>query len=122
VLEHLNAEMSAAQQLSSIGARQRSCPSSWMGSNEGGNDVPMIATSTNCVTGSPIPVGTSPMAFGLFIQPKAIFAGTPGSPNCHGKSVSALAKKYKGIAAAAHALGASSVSALQEGIRAFCNG
>jgi len=29
------------------------------------------------------------------------FAGTPGKANCHGKSVSALAKQYGGLAAAA---------------------
>ena len=47
-------------------------------------------------------------------------AGTPGQANCHGKSVSALAKQFGGIHAAASALGFSSVAALQDGLKAFC--
>ena len=47
-------------------------------------------------------------------------AGTPGRANCHGKSVSALAKQFGGIDAAASALGFSSVAALQDGLKAFC--
>jgi hypothetical protein len=31
-------------------------------------------------------------------------AGTPGKPNCHGKTVSALAQQYGGLDAAAAAL------------------
>jgi len=89
--------------------------------NQSDNTVSVIDTATNTVIGSPIPVGNVPSAFGLFIQPVPTFAGTPGSPNCHGKSVAALAQKYGGLAAAADALGAPSVSALQDGIRAFCN-
>jgi hypothetical protein len=48
------------------------------------------------------------------------FAGTPGRPNCHGKSVSALAQQYGGLDAAAAALGFPSVQALQDAIREFC--
>jgi Beta-propeller repeat len=48
------------------------------------------------------------------------FAGTPGKANCHGKSVSALAQQYGGLAAAAAALGFPSVQALQDAIREFC--
>jgi len=55
-------------------------------------------------------------------QSKPAFAGTPGSPNCHGQSVSALAQKNGGMAAAATALGFTSVSALQSAITAFCSG
>jgi len=47
-------------------------------------------------------------------------AGTPGRANCHGKSVSALARQFGGIDAAASALGFSSVAALQEGLETFC--
>jgi hypothetical protein len=47
-------------------------------------------------------------------------AGTPGQANCHGKSVSALARQFRGISAAASALGFSSVAALQDGLKAFC--
>src|SRR5262249_36636418 len=48
------------------------------------------------------------------------FAGTPGRPNCHGESVSALAHQFGGLDAAASALGFPSVQALQDAIRAFC--
>jgi probable HAF family extracellular repeat protein len=48
------------------------------------------------------------------------FAGTPGTPNCHGKSVSALVREFGGPEAAASTLGFPSVQALQEAIRAFC--
>jgi len=51
-----------------------------------------------------------------------IFASTPGKPNCFGQSISALARQYGGLNAAAAALGYPSVRALQEGIMAFCEG
>jgi FG-GAP repeat len=54
----------------------------------------------------------------VFAQP--VFAGTPGKSNCHGQSVSALARQYKGLNAAAAALGYADVSALQGAIMAFC--
>jgi len=47
-------------------------------------------------------------------------AGTPGQANCHGESVAALAHQFGGLHAAASALGFSSVKALQEAFRAFC--
>jgi uncharacterized repeat protein (TIGR03803 family) len=53
---------------------------------------------------------------------KPIFAGTPGKPNCIGKSVSALARQYGGLNAAAEALGYPSVRALQRAIMDFCEG
>jgi hypothetical protein len=56
----------------------------------------------------------------VFAQP--VFAGTPGKANCHGKSVSALARQFGGLNRAAAALGFDSVSALQEAIMAFCGG
>ena len=48
------------------------------------------------------------------------FAGVPGDPNCHGKTVSALTKLYGGMAGAATALGYQSESALQAAIWAWC--
>jgi len=51
-----------------------------------------------------------------------IFAGTPGKPNCFGQSVSALARQYGGLNAAAAALGYPSVRALQKAIMDFCEG
>ena len=47
-------------------------------------------------------------------------AGTPGQANCHGKTVSGLAHQFRGMEAAASALGASSVGALQDAINLFC--
>jgi uncharacterized repeat protein (TIGR03803 family) len=49
------------------------------------------------------------------------FAGTPRTPNCRGKSVSALAQQYGDLTAAA-ALGFSRVPVLQNAITAFCAG
>src|SRR5215470_11885649 len=76
------------------------------------NTVSVIDTATNTVV-STIPVGSAPDAFGIFIRPAPIlgptFAGTPGSPNCQGKSVSALATKFGGLDAAAAALRFSNV-------------
>jgi hypothetical protein len=46
--------------------------------------------------------------------------GTPGEPNCHGQSISALAHQFGGIDAAASTLGFSSVGQLQAGFALFC--
>ena len=48
-------------------------------------------------------------------------AGIPGEPNCHEESASALARQFRGIDAAASTLGFSSVRALQDSFKAFCN-
>jgi hypothetical protein len=56
----------------------------------------------------------------VFAQP--LFAGTPGKANCHGQSVSALARQYGGMNGAAAALGYAGVSALQNAILMFCGG
>jgi YVTN family beta-propeller protein len=90
--------------------------------NQLANTVSVIATASDTVTGSPIPVGQSPVAFGKFMQPlpAPTFAGTPGFSNCHGQSVAALAQQFGGLNAAAAALGFPSVQALQAAIRAFC--
>ncbi len=47
-------------------------------------------------------------------------AGTPGQANCHGRTISAMAEEFGGIDASALTLGYSSVSALQDGVRVFC--
>jgi hypothetical protein len=49
------------------------------------------------------------------------FGGTPGAANCHGKSVSELAKTFGGMPDAASALGYASVADLQAGVDAFCS-
>jgi YVTN family beta-propeller protein len=90
--------------------------------NQGSGFVSVIATASNAVVAT-IRVGVFPSAFGLFIgPPKAEFAGTPGQANCHDKSVSALARHYGGMSAAARALDYASVDALQEAIATYCNG
>jgi len=47
-------------------------------------------------------------------------AGTPGRANCHGTSVSALARQFGSFSAASVALGFSSVETLQDEVRGFC--
>jgi YVTN family beta-propeller protein len=92
--------------------------------NEFSNTVSVIDAGTNAVTAT-IPVGNSPIAFGVFIQPAMPgpkFAGIPGTPNCYGQSVAALAQQYNGLNAAAAALGYSSVTTLQNTILAYCGG
>jgi YVTN family beta-propeller protein len=86
-----------------------------------GNIVSVIDTGTNTVLGT-IAVGTNPYAFGTFIQPLPVFAGTPGTPNCQGTSVSALANKYGGLNSAAAAFGFAKVQGMQDAIRVFCKG
>jgi YVTN family beta-propeller protein len=89
--------------------------------NVGSNTVSVIDTNDNTVSAT-IPVGSAPVAFGDFIQPAPRFAGTPGKANCHGQSVSALARQYGGLNAAAAALGYADMSALQSAIFTFCEG
>ena len=84
--------------------------------------VSVINTATNTVVGSPIRVGHFPNTFGLFIQPARTFAGTPGRADCQGKSVTALARHYGGLTAAAIARGYKNVAELQGAIRTYCNG
>jgi YVTN family beta-propeller protein len=85
--------------------------------NEVDNTVSVIDTATNTVVAA-LPVGHTPVAFGVFIQPR--FAGTPGKRQCHRKSVSALAETFGGLDAAAIALGFPTLQALQTAVHAFC--
>jgi hypothetical protein len=55
-----------------------------------------------------------------WVYTRSAFAGTPGKASCYAKSVSALLQQYKGLNAAAAALGFPSVRALQNAIREFC--
>lgn len=52
----------------------------------------------------------------------ATFSGTAGAANCIGKSVSALARQYGGLAHAAAALDYSGIQALQSAIATYCGG
>jgi hypothetical protein len=49
-----------------------------------------------------------------------LFAGTPGSSDCMGASVSALARQYGGIKRAAAELGFKTPDTLQDDISTFC--
>ena len=64
-------------------------------------------------------VGTFNMTFSLSGN-SIPEAGTPGQANCHEQTVSAMATQFGGMHAAAQTLGYSSVAALQDGIRVFC--
>lgn len=61
-------------------------------------------------------------AMNISVTGTAPFAGTPGKPNCIGKSVSTLARQYVGLDAAAAALDYPTMQALHEAITAFCRG
>ena len=86
-------------------------------------DVSVISRATDTVIAE-ISVGSNPIAFGLFIQPMTAkqFVGIPGKPNCFGQSVSALARQYGGLNAAAAALDYPTVRGLQQAIMDFCEG
>jgi hypothetical protein len=47
-------------------------------------------------------------------------AGTPGEPNCHGKSIAAMARQFGGSYVGAVTLGFSSEQALQDAFQLFC--
>jgi hypothetical protein len=73
--------------------------------------------------GTDIIGGNTPPTFNMafsFSSETVPEAGTPGRPNCHGQTISALAKKFGGIDSAASALGFSSVEALQDAFTLFC--
>jgi len=57
---------------------------------------------------------------GFLGDPAAAFAGKRGEANCKGKSISALARQYGSLAAAAAALKLPGVQALQQAIEQYC--
>jgi hypothetical protein len=73
--------------------------------------------------GADIVAGDTPPAFNMAFSLSGETVpdvGTPGQPNCHGQSISALAHQFGGIDAAASGLGFSSVRQLQAGFALFC--
>jgi hypothetical protein len=76
-----------------------------------------LKIGTDIVAGTPAPQFN--MTFSLTGETVPA-AGTPGQANCHGKSVSALAHQFGGLAGAASALGFSSVNELQQTLGEFC--
>jgi hypothetical protein len=77
-----------------------------------------LRIGTDIVDGNP--VQTFNMTFSL-TGDTVPAAGTPGQANCHGKTVSALARQFGGINGAALAFGASSVDAVQTAIGLYCD-
>jgi uncharacterized repeat protein (TIGR03803 family) len=100
---------------------------SFSGSDGGGTLASLISDASGALYGTTSGGGSAGLgtvfeiAGSGFVVP-VTFAGTPGKPNCHGKSVSALAQQYGGLNAAAAALGYPSVNALQDAITAYCGG
>jgi len=84
---------------------------------EQGYSVSLSSDGSTAIVGGPGDNLNTGAAW-VFAQP--VFAGAPGKANCHGKSVSALARQYGGLNGAAAALGYASVGALQEAILTFC--
>lgn len=85
--------------------------------NVANNTVSVIDTSTNMVV-AVLPVGRAPVAYGAFIQPR--FAGTRGTANCLGQSVSALAQTFGGLNRAAITLGFPTVVEMRTAVAAYC--
>jgi hypothetical protein len=82
------------------------------GSRLGLNDAGQVTFLASLADGREVIVRADPPTF----------AGTPGKANCHGQSVSALAKQFGGLNNAAAELGYPSVDALQNAIMEFCGG
>jgi hypothetical protein len=84
--------------------------------NVSGYTINAATTALTAISGSPFAAGSEPIS--VAVRPQ--FAGKPGETNCHGASISALAKQFGGLDAAAQAVGFVSVQAMQDAIRAFC--
>jgi hypothetical protein len=76
-----------------------------------------LRIGTDIIDGSPAPTFNMTFSLSGNTVPNA---GIPGQANCHGETVSALARQFGGMDAAAEALGFSSVADLQAGIGQFC--
>jgi len=76
-----------------------------------------LRIGTDVINGATPP--TFNMAFSLTGETVPT-TGTPGQPNCHGLTISALAQQFGDIDSAASALGFSSVRSLQNGFSLYC--
>jgi hypothetical protein len=88
-----------------------------LGNGPGGGGGAILDAATDKILVADLQTGNGEV---VILKVPSEFAGTPGKSNCHGKSVSALAKQYGGLNAAATALGFDSVGALQGAIEEFC--
>jgi YVTN family beta-propeller protein len=84
------------------------------------NTVSVIDPVSQSVVAT-ILVGNGPFAFGNFIQPGPLFAGTLGQRNCVRVSLATLTTRWGGPVAAAAALGYRNYGALRTAIRAYCS-
>src|SRR6266566_1921160 len=75
-----------------------------------------LRIGTDIIAGDPPTFNMTFSLTGATIQA----AGTPGQANCHGETISVLTEQFGSLAAAASALGFSSVQALQNSFKAFC--
>jgi hypothetical protein len=88
-----------------------------------GYSVALSGDGDTAIVGGPFDDPQPPPGFpagAAWVFAKPVFAGTPGKENCHGHSVSALARQFGGLNNAAAALGFPSVQALQDAIKTFC--
>jgi len=97
----------------------------WTADTNGQVNKVDIASGTVLQSWSSSGVAGFHAAAGLSVKGEIIvsnpqFNGTPGKADCHGKSVSALAKQFGGLNAAATALGFPGVQQLQNAIKTFC--
>jgi hypothetical protein len=81
-----------------------------------------VALSADGITAMVGGYGDNGFAGAAWVYTEPRFAGAPGHANCYGRSVSSLARQFRGLNAAAAALGFLGVPALQNAILAFCGG
>jgi len=77
-----------------------------------------LRIGTDIIGSDAPPAPTFNMAFSLSGAFQS--AGTPGQPDCDDVTISGLAEQFGSVPAAESALGFSSVKALQNSFRAFC--
>jgi hypothetical protein len=82
-----------------------------------GSSVALSADGITAIVGG---YGDNGFAGAAWVYTQPRFVGTPGHANCYGRSVSALARQFRGLNAAAAAMGFPSLPALQNAILAFC--
>jgi FG-GAP repeat len=93
-------------------------PGSLPGGAEQGTSVAISGDGNTVLSGGP--VDNDGVGAAWIFRQHRVFAGSPGEGNCSGQSVSALARQYDGLNAAAAALGYPGVRALQNAISEFC--
>jgi FG-GAP repeat len=85
--------------------------------SEQGISVSLSGDGNTAIVGGP---GDNHFAGAAWMFTRPVFAGTPGTGECRGQSVSALAREYGGLDAASAALGFSGGQVLQDAISVYC--